>query len=316
MVSFMEEVVLFKHVANAWLEEKKEYIKVSTYMYYRYEMEAYILPQLGEKQIGDVNEKTVQQSVLFWQRQGGKGQTPLKKSTVQNIIMLVKQCLHHAIKEGYIQECSMRMQYIPTDGERKQKVFSENEQAKLVQAILAEPSSKTAGILLCLSSGLRIGEVCALRWEAIDFESRMLHVTKTLQRIYDVDGTPHTKIVISSPKTRKSIRDVPLSDKMVEMLQKMSPQNQKGYLLTNNEHYIEPRTFRKFYMKFLETHQIRGLNFHCLRHTFATRCIENGGDYKSVSEILGHTTINTTLNMYVHPQEKEKRRCVELVGWE
>lgn len=312
----MENTVLFKHVANAWLEEKKEYIKVSTYMYYRYEMETYILPRLGEEPIGKVNEKTVQQTVLFWQRQGGKGQTPLKKSTVQNIIMLVKQCLHYAIKEGYIHECSMRMQYIPTAGEKKQKVFSENEQTKLVQAILAEPSAKTMGILLCLSGGLRIGEVCALRWEDIDFDNRMLRITKTLQRIYSIDETPHTKLVISSPKTQKSIRDVPLSDKMTELLLKSCSANKKGYILTNEEHPMEPRTFRKFYVKFLETHQIKHLNFHCLRHTFATRCIENGGDYKSVSEILGHTTINTTLNMYVHPQEKEKRRCVELVRWE
>lgn len=312
----MEETILFKHVATAWLEEKKEYIKISTYMYYRFEMETYILPQLGEEPLVEVNEKTVQQTVLFWQRQGGKGHAPLKKSTVQNLTMLVKQCLRHAVKEGYIQECSMRMQYIPTDVEKKQKVFSENEQTELVKAVLANPNSKTVGILLCLSSGLRIGEVCALRWEDIDFDNRMLHVTKTLQRIYKVDSVPHTEIVISSPKTRKSIRDVPLSDNMTDLLLKTSPQNKTGYLLTNEEHYVEPRTFRKFYMKFLETHQIKGLNFHCLRHTFATRCIENGGDYKSVSEILGHTTINTTLNMYVHPQEKEKRRCVELVRWE
>lgn len=312
----MEETVLFKHVATTWLEEKKEYIKVSTYMYYRFEMETYILPRLGEEPLAEVNEKTVQQTVLFWQRQGGKGQTPLKKSTVQNLTMLVKQCLRYAVKEGYIQECSMRMQYIPTDVEKKQKVFTENEQTELVKAILANPNSKTIGILLCLSSGLRIGEICALRWEDVDFNNRMLHVTKTLQRIYKVDSVPHTEIVISSPKTRKSIRDVPLSDNMTDLLMKMSPHDRTGYLLTNEEHYMEPRTFRKFYMKFLETHQIKGLNFHCLRHTFATRCIENGGDYKSVSEILGHTTINTTLNMYVHPQEKEKRRCVELVRWE
>jgi len=312
----MEKNVLFKQVANAWLEEKKEYIKVSTYMYYQFEMETYILPRLGEEPISEVNEKAVQQTVLFWQRQGGKNKEPLKKSTVQNLTMLVKQCLRYAVKEGYIQECSMRMQYIPTDVEKKQKVFSENDQTDLIKAILADPNSKTVGILLCLSSGLRIGEVCALRWEDIDFGNRMLHVTKTLQRIYRVDSMPHTEIVISSPKTRKSVRDVPLSDNMIELLQKMRPHDKKGYLLTNKEHYMEPRTFRKFYMKFLETHQIKQLNFHCLRHTFATRCIENGGDYKSVSEILGHTTINTTLNMYVHPQEKEKRRCVELVRWE
>lgn len=312
----MRQDILFKEVAKMWLGEKKAYIKDSTYSYYEFEMDTYILPQLGEKKVIDMNEKLLQQTVLFWQKQGSKKQTALKKSTVQNLVMLVKQCLKYAVNEGYIQDVSMRMQYMPVYMVPKQKVFSVQEQTELIKALLNDSSSKTVGILLCLNSGLRIGEICALRWEDVDFERRMLHITKTLQRIYNVNSQPRTYILISSPKTRKSIRDVPLSDKMMEMLLKSNGQNQSGYVLTNDEHYMEPRTFRRFYMKFLETHQIPGLNFHCLRHTFATRCIENGGDYKSVSEILGHTTINTTLNMYVHPLEEEKRKCVDLVKWE
>jgi len=161
---------------------------------------------------------------------------------------------------------------------------------------------------------LRIGELCALRWEDFDFKNGVIHISKTLQRVYDPNSTPKTKIVISSPKTLTSNRDIPLSLKMTEFISKLEI-NKMGYVLTNEDKYMEPRTFRKFYTHFLERHGIVTLNVHCLRHTFATRCIENGGDYKSVSEILGHTTINTTLNMYVHPQLEEKRKCVELIQW-
>lgn len=311
----MRENESLEHVILLWLNEKKNYIKSSTYTYYLFEVENYIIPQLGALQMSDLNEKVIQNAVLYWQKQGGKEQTPLKKSTVQNLAMLIKQFLRYAIREGYMEEHPINIRFIPANQGKKKKVFSTQEQLAIINAIREEPSYRTFGILLCLNSGLRIGELCALRWEDFDLDNGIIHINKTLQRIYDYNGTPKTRIIISTPKTSTSIREIPLSSKMMDVIKTMHEKNAGGYVLTNSSVYMEPRSFRKFYMDFLERHKIMPLNFHCLRHTFATRCIENGSDYKSVSEILGHTTINTTLNMYVHPQLEEKRKCVELLQW-
>lgn len=307
----MEEIV------ELWLNEKKQYVKQSTFAYYNFEANNYILPVLGKMDINEIHEEHIQTAVIRWQSTGMDNGKPLKKSTVQNLVILVKQILKYAVRKGYTQEALMEIHFMPQANSRKKnQVFSSEEQDKLIRAVLSELNYRSFGILLCINSGLRIGEICALKWEDIDTKKGILHVTKTIQRIYMKNTMPHTKVIISEPKTASSIRDIPLSHNILNIIKKLPDINPKGYVLSNSENFIEPRTFRKFYASFLNRKGITPLNFHCLRHTFATRCIENGADYKSVSEILGHTTINTTLNMYVHPQMEEKRKCVELICWD
>lgn len=137
-------------------------------------------------------------------------------------------------------------------------------------------------------------------------------VHNTLQRVYNINDNPKTKIVTGTPKTIKSKRNIPLSRKLQNVIKQLPNIEKHGYILTNTSSYMEPRTFRRFYKNFLLKHNIKYLNFHCLRHSFATRLIQNGADYKCVSELLGHTNINTTLNMYVHPDLNQKRFCMEL----
>lgn len=308
--------MLFKELLQMWLNSKKEYIKESTYAYYNFEVQNYIMPMLGNKIVQDITEEYIQRVVLYWQKEGMENGHPLKKSTVQNLVMLIKQVFRYAAKRKLIENSMLEIHFMPQAEGKRVQVFSQAEQNRLIQAILEEFSYKTFGILLCINSGLRIGELCALKWSDIDFQGRVIHIDKTLQRIYVQDALPRTKIIITTPKTATSIRDVPLSNKVYEIIGRFQDINREGYVLSNEEQYIEPRTFRKFYSDFLERHEIDMHHFHCLRHTFATRCIENGADYKSVSEILGHTTINTTLNMYVHPQMEEKRKCVDLLQWD
>lgn len=309
--------MLFGEVAEMWLSEKRAYIKESTYAYYHFEMQNYIIPALGSMQVVDVTEECLQNMVLHWQRKGMKNGHPLKKSTVQNLVMLIKQVLKFAAKKKLIEECALEIHFAPQgDKKNKMQVFSKAEQYRLIQAILNELDYRTFGILLCINSGLRIGELCALKWSDIDVENKIIHITKTLQRVYARDTLPKTQIIITTPKTATSVREVPLSDKVCEVIGQLPNRCKAGYVLSNCERYIEPRTFRRFYTRFLREHDIDELHFHCLRHTFATQCIENGADYKSVSEILGHTTINTTLNMYVHPPMERKRECVDMLKWE
>jgi len=308
--------MLFENILKMWLLEKKDYIKASTHAYYDFEVSNYIVPILGNLDIQEITESRIQKAVLLWQNKGMDNGKPLKKSTVQNIVMLIKQVLKYATRKGYIENSILEIHFVPQrNNSIRNKVFTQEEQDELIGALLADMSYKSFGILLCINSGLRIGEICALKWEDIDIEHQILHVNKTLQRIYKKNDTPSTQVIVSEPKTPSSIRDIPLSDNICSIIRSFSDVKKDGYILTNNDHHMEPRTFRKFYQTFLCDHHLHELNFHCLRHTFATRCIESGADYKTVSEILGHTTINTTLNMYVHPQMEEKRKCVNLIKW-
>ncbi len=307
--------MLFKEVLEIWLNEKKEYVKTSTYAYYSFEIQNYIIPTMGDIPMVDITEECIQNVVLHWQNEGMANGHPLKKSTVQNLVMLMKQVLKYAAKKDLIKEYMVEIHFAPQTSNKRIQVFSQSEQNRLIQAILDELSYKTFGILLSINSGLRIGELCALKWSDIDRVNKLLHITKTLQRIYMQEALPRTQVIITAPKTATSIRDVPLSDKICEVIDMLGDICKEGYVLSNNDQYIEPRTFRKFYTDFLIKHNIDERHFHCLRHTFATRCIENGADYKSVSEILGHATINTTLNMYVHPPMEEKRKCVDMLRW-
>jgi integrase len=309
--------MLFEEILIKWLNEKENYVKESTYAYYSFEVKNYIIPMLGKIQAEEIAEEHIQTAVLNWQRSGMENGKPLKKSTVQNLVMLIKQVLKYAVRKGFMDESLMEIHFMPqANNNKKKKVFSPGEQNQIIKAVLSRLDYRSFGILLCINSGLRIGEVCALKWEDIDRKEGILYVTKTLQRIYMRNTIPHTQIIISEPKTLSSIREIPLSNKILDIINLLPDLNPKGYILSNSEHYIEPRTFRKYYDSFLKRENIKQLNFHCLRHTFATRCIENGADYKSISEILGHTTINTTLNMYVHPQMEEKRKCVEMIRWD
>lgn len=308
--------MLFEELLDLWLDEKKMYIKRSTYAYYSFEVKNYIIPVLGTMNVDEIREEHIQEAVVCWQNRGMENGKPLKRSTVQNLVTLIKQVLKYAARKGIIHESFMEIHFVPQkNSEKKSKVFSLDDQNRLVHAVLSDLDYRSFGILLCINSGLRIGEVCALKWEDIDMQQGVLHVTKTIQRIYMKNSMPHTQVIISEPKTISSIRDIPLSHKILEIIKKLPDVNPKGYILSNTDNFVEPRTFRKFYMAFLQRENITPLNFHCLRHTFATRCIESGADYKSVSETLGHTTINTTMNMYVHPRMEEKRKCVELICW-
>ena len=182
------------------------------------------------------------------------------------------------------------------------------EQKILCEYLSDHISERNIGILLCLFIGLRIGEICALKWEDISLTEKTIHVHHTIQRI-QIEGNSNkkTKVIITTPKSKCSIRTIPIPDNIINILNKISP-NQCGFLLTGTEKkYVEPRTMQNHLKKVLESASLRSVNFHALRHTFATRCVEVGFDIKSLSEILGHANVNITMNRYVHPTMDLKR---------
>ena len=151
-------------------------------------------------------------------------------------------------------------------------------------------------------------------WKDIDFKTNIFLITKTIQRIYIKDKENNiSKVIISTPKTQNANREIPISKEFSDILKKLKT-NSDNYVLSNGNRYIEPRTYRKYFNKVLKNVKIKHFNFHSLRHTFATNCISLGCDYKTVSELLGHSSVNITLNLYVHPQYSQKKKCIDLVS--
>ena len=172
---------------------------------------------------------------------------------------------------------------------------------------------KNLGIYICLSTGLRIGEVCALTWDDINIELEIISIKRTIERIYIIDGEKrHTKLIINTPKTKNSIREIPITKELIRILKPLKKiVNGNYYILTNEAKPTEPRTYRNYYKKLMKDLNIPELKFHGLRHSFATRCIESNCDYKTVSVILGHSNISTTLDLYVHPNMEQKKKCID-----
>lgn len=309
--------VYFKDVAIKWLNYHKMLVKESTFASYSIIMDNYLIPLMGKYNINEIDNDVIQNLVIYLLEKGKKEPNiGLGENTVKNIISVLKICLKYAHKLGYRNVYILDIVYPKRNTDKRVKVLEKNNHQRLIKCIYKNMNYKNIGILLALNTGMRIGEICAIQWKDIDLKNNTINVTKTIQRLFLKDdyGRTYTKVIITSPKSSTSIREIPLSNELIRILKKYKVKNQEAYLLTGSEKHMEPRTYRSYYNRFLKRNKIEHIKFHSLRHTFATRCIQAGGDYKAVSEILGHATINMTLNLYVHPQMEEKRKCVELIN--
>jgi integrase len=238
----------------------------------------------------------------------------LNEKTIKDILIVLKMILKFGVKNNMLKYNQIEIKF-PTNHEKKViEVLSRDNQKRLMNYLNNNFTFKNLGIIICLSTGLRIGELCALRWCDIDINESVIKVRHTIQRIYFVDNkdNKYTKVFVDSPKTKESIRDIPLSSSLIKILKPlMKVVRSEYYVLTNDENPIEPRTYRNYYKRLLAKIGIPDIKFHGLRHSFATRCIEANSDYKTVSVILGHSSISTTLNLYVHPNNEQKKRCID-----
>lgn len=193
-------------------------------------------------------------------------------------------------------------------------ILERQEQRKLEKFLMSDESLTKTGVLLSLYMGLRLGEVCALKKENIINKEELLQVRFTMQRIQDVkmSGGRKTKIIVTEPKSSCSRRDIPIPFFLQERLKTLEKSPENAYVLTGTaDKFIEPRTMENIFKRYLRECRMNEINYHALRHTFATRCIEEGFDIKSLSEILGHANVNITLNRYVHSSMEQKRKHMD-----
>lgn len=292
-------------IITLWENDKKLYVKKSTYSAYLLLIENHINPYFADKE--QITEEDVQKFVLTELRKG------LSQKSIKDIIIVLKMILKFAVKQKLLAYNEIEIKF-PTVGEKTDlEVLNKNDHKKIINYLQENFTFKNLGIYICLSTGMRIGEICGLLWSDIDVESGIIKVRRTVQRIYVIDGeTRHTEILIDTPKTKNSIRDIPMTTELYKIIKPLKKVvNNDFYVITNEAKPTEPRTYRNYYERLIKRLGIPKLKFHGLRHSFATRCIESKCDYKTVSVILGHSNISTTLNLYVHPNMEQKKKCID-----
>lgn len=292
-------------IADLWKEEKRQFVKKSTFAAYSLIVETHLQPAFGN--LTAITEKDVQDFVLH-KLNGG-----LSQKTIKDMLIVLRMILKFGAKKNYCVYAPIDVIF-PTDRERQElKVLSIANQKKIMRFVEDNFTFRNLGIFICLSTGIRIGEICALTWDDIDTDNGVIHIRKTIQRIYvKENGIKKTELLIDTPKTATSMRDIPMIKDLYEILKPLKKVvNNDYFVLTNEATPTEPRTYRNYYKKLLDKLGIPPIKFHGLRHSFATRCIESKCDYKTVSVILGHSNISTTLNLYVHPNYEQKKKCID-----
>ena len=293
-----------REIATAWKEYKRPYVKQSTMAAYVLILENHVLPYFGD---GDsLHEQAVQAFVLQKLERG------LSVKTIKDILIVLKMVMKFGVKNEWMTYYEWDIKYPMTSTSKELEVLSVANHRKILNYIQSHFSFMGLGIYISLGTGLRIGEICALKWSDINVTDGTITVSRTIERIYIIEGEKkHTELIISTPKTKNSCREIPMSKELLAMVKPLKKVvNEDFYVLTNDERPTEPRTYRNYYNGLMVKLDIPKLKYHGLRHSFATRCIEAGCDYKTVSVLLGHSNISTTLNLYVHPNMEQKKRCI------
>lgn len=299
----------FADMAQSWLATKRSRVKESTFIHYRNMIDTHILPALGAYpicELDDVSASEYINTLLHHGRLYNSG--GLSSKTVSDILILLKAILRYAASCG----CEPRVHtelLVVKRKNREMRVLTPQEQNRLVAVLEGSTDKRSVGVLLSLYTGMRLGEVCALRWKRIDLDSQTIHVQETMQRIKNTGGVgAKTKIVITDPKSECAVRDIPIPQFLIPILRENQADGDSFLLTGWADRFVEPRSMENFFHRCVTQCGIPNVNYHALRHSFATRCVEAGFDIKSLSEILGHSSVNITLNRYVHSSFEQKRR--------
>lgn len=302
---------------KSWLNEwLNNYVKTAnkprTYERYSQIVKVHILPLLGDYELIDLTPIVLQKfiSTLFngGNKRTGKGLSP---NFVKSVISVLQNSLKTAHILGLIPEYTADKIKRPKIVEKQVECFSVAEQKKIEQYVLESKKSKLKGIVLCLYTGLRIGELLALTWDDIDFQKGRLAVTKTCH-----DGNVNGKhcIIVDTPKTETSYRYIPLSKPLLAILKDLKKESESNYVVSDKADPVFVRSYQRTFELLLKRLNIPHKGFHALRHTFATRAIECGMDVKSLSEILGHKNATITLNRYAHSLWEHKSEMMDKLG--
>lgn len=303
----------YSYWLDEWLKSKKISVKESTYIRYRNTIKKHINPELGKYPISKISSSLMEQFIVKKLENGrvdGKG--GLSPKSVSDILVIIKESFRYAQSCGITTICSFERIGFKKP-QKEIRVLSLSEQKRLVSVLLNDLDRFKLGVFICLYTGIRIGELCALQSKCVSTDEKTIRIEYTMQRLqndnpFDIEKT---HIIITKPKSFSALRTIPLPDFIIEVIKPFlcSP---NSYILSGEcRSFVEPRTMQNRFKSYLKEANIENANFHSLRHTFATRCIEAEFDIKTLSEILGHSSVKITLDKYVHPTMELKRNNME-----
>ena len=312
----MNSNLQYEYWVDLWLDNKKPFVKESTYIRYKNLIKNHIKPTLGAFDINEIDTACIQRFIADKSINGKKdGSGGLSSKSLYDLLLVIKETL------AYVEEYYHKANYIDykkitiKKTSHEMRVLSTTEEKNLNNVLLKQTDRYKLGVLICLYTGIRIGELCALKWKNISLTEQTIKIDSTLQRLQiDEDNNDNkTKIYISEPKTFSSLRTIPFPMFLLPIIKDFQDVPDSFILSGSERVIIEPRTMQNHFKKYLELGGINDANFHSLRHTFATRSIESNFDLKSLSEILGHSSVKITLDKYVHSTMKQKKINMEKI---
>ena len=302
-VSSVPKNLTVDNLFTMWFADMCLKVKEPSYMNYQMKYEKHIKSALGNT---SYDKLTVEQLNYFVQ---AKMSSSLSLKYTADIAGVIKSVCRYAKKRfGY--EDKSEFIVIPKSKAKEKKLIGKDEQTVLNKYLTTNPTASNIGILLSAATGIRIGELCALKWSDIDLDKRILTVRNTVQRIKNIGGNTKTKLIVTSPKSSSSAREIPLPDFIIRLLNGLKS-NGEYYLLSGTRGIVEPRTMQYRFERILSELKLSKVSFHSLQHRFATTCVELGFDVKTLSEILGHSSVEITLNRYVHSSMERKAQCMK-----
>jgi integrase len=310
-----KDKITFSEAMNQWMNYKQYSLSASSILKYRMLIENHIRPELGEIPVTEMNTMLI--SELIQKKSGKSGNTKeLSSSTLQSILYIINAVYRYYIAQNQLsgKSFSVKLRYKPVP---EVTVLNRTEQQLLEKSLLIEMDSSKLGIFICLYTGLRLGEICALKWEDISLENGCVRVTKTIQRLRTQHGKQKSELFLTTPKSVCSMRTIPMPSVLSSLIQQFQEEHAcvKEHYLLSNEHKkpIEPRTYEYRFQGYLKQAGISHYKFHALRHTFATNCVNMGVDIKSLSEMMGHSNVSITLQKYVHSSFEMKQEQIEKI---
>ena len=293
-----------------WLENSSTNLKESTYIRYRTLLNCYLMPSFQQLQMSEITSEKVRTFCKELEKHGRKDGTGLSSKTISDILSVLRRILHYAQDQNIsidVTAFNVKVKQTP----RVLEILSLSEQTTLQEYLVNHLDSLNLGILICLYTGIRVGELCALTWEKISFSDKTICICQTMQRIQKrTSENKKTHIIITAPKSSSANRVIPIPTALLKILSQYSLKKSE-YFLSGSSEVVEPRRIQYRFHKILKECCIDRKNFHVLRHTFATRCVEANIDIKTLSEILGHSSVNITMNQYVHSSLSLKRDSME-----
>lgn len=297
---------LFEHWLNYEIVDR---VKPSTFENYSYCINNYVVPFYKSSDKNSINEQSVEnfaKSIC--------DNSMISETYKRKLLSIFKTALRDILKTQPNFNAVIQKVTLPKMQNKEVEAFSVSEQRLIENAVLNSKDKRAIGILLCFYTGIRLGELCGLKWEDIDFEAGTMSVSRTVTRTKSSEtGGTSTVLLVGSPKSRKSVRKIPLPDFLIEMFGKQNEHNEndKFFILTGTETPLDPRTYQKLFKRILMNVGVKDRKFHAIRHTFATRALELGIDIKTMSEILGHSSVTVTLNIYAHSLYEQKRIAMD-----